>query len=144
MLDNSAFVAYCINTKHNKRQGAEMAFMTVDQNSPVPLYTQIAEQIQKMISNGELNAGAPLPSIRLVASQLEIAVNTVARAYRDLEDAGIVESNGRKGSFIRRDYSPGLETNPFNGQIKKCRDAGMSKEEIKNLFDIAFNSICKE
>ena len=121
-----------------------MAFMTVDQNSPVPLYTQISEQILKMINEGELKPGAPLPPIRLIASQLEIAVNTVARAYRDLESAGIVESNGRKGSFIRRDYSPAAATNPFNAQIKKCRNDGMSKDEIKALFETAFNFIYKE
>lgn len=121
-----------------------MHFMTVNQNSPVPLYTQIAEQIQALIESGDLKPGDPLPSIRLIASQLEIAANTVARAYRDLEAAGIVEGHGRKGSFIRSDYDPYSYENPFVNLVKKNHKNGLSRNEIQLMFNSALELIYKK
>lgn len=115
-----------------------MDFMTVNLSSPVPLYTQISEQIRMMVEDGTLNPGDALPSIRLVASQLGIANNTVARAYRDLESAGIIESNGRKGSFISRTYS--RDKNPLLEPLKELIQKGLTFTEIKELFYAALET----
>lgn len=121
-----------------------MSFMVLDQSTPVPLYTQITDQIREMIIGGDLKPGDSLPPIRQAASQMGIAANTVARAYRDLESQGIVESNGRKGSFIRRDYNPAKQTNLFIGPIEKYMADGWGKEEIEVLFFSALNLTDKE
>lgn len=119
-----------------------MSFMTINQQSPVPLYTQIADQIKAMADEGRLKPGDPLPSIRLTASQLAVAANTVARAYRDLEAAGVVESNGRRGSFIRRDYRPGR--NPFDRAVEECIKVGMGVAETRALFESALKERTEE
>ena len=118
-----------------------MDFLTVNNQSPVPLYTQIADQIQMMAADGDLKPGDALPPIRLVAKQLGIANNTVARAYRDLESSGVIESNGRKGSFIHRDYKSGM--NPFTAPVKNLLDDNKSEEQIRDLFEKALSLLKK-
>ncbi len=76
--------------------------MTVrlDPDSPVPPYEQIRAGIAGRAADGQLAAGTRLPPVRELAGQLGVAVNTVARAYRELERAGLVETRGRHGSFV--------------------------------------------
>lgn len=87
-----------------------------------------------MLKNGELKNGDSLPSIRSLASQLDVAVNTVARAYRELENEGILESNGRRGSFIRSDWKTGGKNEIFSSEIRTLFRAGLSREQIMELF----------
>jgi DNA-binding transcriptional regulator YhcF (GntR family) len=74
--------------------------LRVDPDSPVPPYEQVRAQIAALARDGELPAGARLPTVRALAADLGIAVNTVARAYRELETAGLVETRGRHGTFV--------------------------------------------
>lgn len=68
--------------------------------SPVPASQQIFDQIRALVAGGSLPPGFQLPTIRQLAGDLGIAPGTVARAYRDLEQQGITEGRGRKGTFI--------------------------------------------
>jgi DNA-binding transcriptional regulator YhcF (GntR family) len=68
--------------------------------SVVPPYEQVRAQIADAIENGALAAETRLPTVRHLAGDLGLAVNTVARAYRELETAGLVETRGRHGSFV--------------------------------------------
>jgi DNA-binding transcriptional regulator YhcF (GntR family) len=68
--------------------------------SAVPPYEQVRAQIADAIENGALAAETRLPTVRELAGELGLAVNTVARAYRELETAGLVETRGRHGSFV--------------------------------------------
>ena len=68
--------------------------------SGVPPYEQIRSQIQRLVESGELLRGARLPTVRRLAADLGIAPNTVARAYRELETDGVVETRGRAGTVI--------------------------------------------
>jgi DNA-binding transcriptional regulator YhcF (GntR family) len=68
--------------------------------SSVPPYEQIRLRIVDMIAGGVLPVGTKLPSVRALSTDLGVAVNTVARAYRELEHVGIVETNGRSGTVI--------------------------------------------
>lgn len=68
--------------------------------SPMAPYEQVRLQIADAIESGELAAETRLPTVRQLAGDLELAVNTVARAYRELEMAGLVETRGRHGSFV--------------------------------------------
>ena len=72
----------------------------------VPIYLQIVNQIKFLVASGRLAAGEELPPIRGLAEQLLINPNTVARAYRDLEAAGIVEKRRTAGTYVSDQGSP--------------------------------------
>lgn len=74
--------------------------ITLDLSSPVPPFEQVRSQIAAQVSAGTLAAGTHLPPVRRMAQDLGLAINTVARAYRELEAAGIVETRGRGGTVV--------------------------------------------
>ncbi len=74
--------------------------IVVDATSPTPPFEQIRAQFAGQIAGGELVAGTRLPTVRRLAEDLGVAVNTVARSYRELEAAGLIETRGRAGSVV--------------------------------------------
>jgi DNA-binding transcriptional regulator YhcF (GntR family) len=72
----------------------------IDHTSAVPPYEQVRLRIADLAAAGALPAGARLPPVRKLADDLGLAANTVARAYRELEQAGLVETRGRRGTVI--------------------------------------------
>jgi len=74
--------------------------ITLDPNSATPPFEQVRLQLAAQIVNGDLTAGTKLPPVRRLADDLGLAANTVARAYRDLEIAGLVETRGRGGTIV--------------------------------------------
>jgi DNA-binding transcriptional regulator YhcF (GntR family) len=72
----------------------------VDPASEVPVFEQIRAQIARKISREELPAGTKLPTIRGLASELGLAVNTVAHAYRELEQSGLIRTRPRHGTTV--------------------------------------------
>jgi DNA-binding transcriptional regulator YhcF (GntR family) len=74
--------------------------ITLDPSSSTPPFEQVRAQLAARISAGELAAGTRLPPVRQLANDLGLAANTVARAYRDLEAAGLVETHGRGGTIV--------------------------------------------
>ncbi len=66
----------------------------------VPIYLQIVTQIRYQIAAGQLTPGLELPPIRALAERLQVNPNTVARAYRELEQEGAVEKRSTKGTFV--------------------------------------------
>lgn len=84
--------------------------LRVDPQSPVPPYEQIRAQLATMVATGVLPSGTRLPTIRQLAADLGLAAGTVARAYRELEQAGVIATRGRRGTFVlhARSSSPAL------------------------------------
>jgi DNA-binding transcriptional regulator YhcF (GntR family) len=76
-----------------------MAFR-IDATSGTPPYEQLRTQVASQVAAGELAAGTRLPTVRSLAEELGVAVNTVARAYRELEADGVVTTNGRRGTVV--------------------------------------------
>jgi len=72
----------------------------------VPIYLQVVNQIKYLVAAGRLSAGEELPPIRVLAEQLLVNPNTVARAYRELETAGIVEKHRTAGTYVSDQGSP--------------------------------------
>ena len=75
----------------------------VDSTSATPPYEQIRLQLAAHVDTGALQPGDRLPTVRRLAEDLGVATNTVARAYRELEQAGVIETRGRGGSFVTGD-----------------------------------------
>jgi DNA-binding transcriptional regulator YhcF (GntR family) len=77
--------------------------ITLDPHSATPPYEQIRTQIADHVERGELQPGDRLPTVRRLAEDLGVAANTVARAYRELEQSGVIETRGRGGTFVTGD-----------------------------------------
>jgi GntR family transcriptional regulator len=79
----------------------------IDETSALPPYEQVRSQLAAQVTSGTLPAGTRLPTVRQLAAELELAVNTVARAYRELEADGVITTEGRRGTFVRSELTPG-------------------------------------
>src|SRR3981189_3047449 len=72
----------------------------MDNTSPIPPYEQVRSSLAGPINDRPPPVGTKLPTVRKLAADLGIAPNTIARAYRELEEAGLIETRGRAGSFV--------------------------------------------
>jgi GntR family transcriptional regulator len=112
--------------------------------SPEPVYEQIVRQIQDRVASGELEPGTALPTVRQLAGDLQLNRNTVARAYKQLEDRGVILTAGRKGTFVRDNASREVERIKSNRAERSVRHLvatllgeGRSRAEIETLFNDA-------
>jgi GntR family transcriptional regulator len=78
----------------------------IDFKSGKPVYLQLVDQIRYAAASGVLQAGEPLPSIRPLAEELRVNRNTIAKAYAELENQGVIETQPGKGCFLRENSSP--------------------------------------
>jgi GntR family transcriptional regulator len=72
----------------------------LDFRAEQPIYIQIVEQIRALINSGKLQAGEQLPPVRQIANRLKVNFNTVARAYRILDRAGVISTQHGRGTFV--------------------------------------------
>lgn len=86
-----------------------MISQIIDITSSVPPYEQLRRRIAAQIEAGELEADRRLPTVRELARQMGLANNTVARTYRELESAGYIRTEGRRGTFVAARPSPSAE-----------------------------------
>lgn len=92
------------------------------------------------IRDGRLPPGTRLPTVRELAGQLNLAVNTVARAYRELESAGIVETRGRFGTFVARaDPADTAMASAAQAYATAARSLGVGKDAALGYVADAFN-----
>ncbi len=80
--------------------------LQLDFHSGLPIYTQIVNQIQSQLANGILKPGDQLPTVRALASELRVNFNTVARAYRILDEGRIISTQQGRGTFITEKPPP--------------------------------------
>lgn len=119
----------------------------VDTRSGVPIYKQIVRQIEKGIMGGLLKPGDQLPTVREVALELIINPNTVARAYRELEHVGVIESIQGRGTFISSDLSrPSGEDKEMaikekiEELIREARQLNVSPDKLEKMFKKALEN----
>src|ERR687892_1470649 len=74
--------------------------LQIDFRSGLPIYTQIVNQVQAQIAGGILRPGDQLPTVRALAEELRVNFNTVARAYRILDEARIISTQQGRGTYI--------------------------------------------
>ena len=111
--------------------------------SPAPIYQQITDQVRRAIITGELAVGDQLPSVRQLAQLLTINPNTVARAYNDLAQEGVVDAQKGVGAFIaqkRRVLTRSERLRRINPKINDLIQTAIaldfSEEELRNVMEI--------
>jgi GntR family transcriptional regulator len=118
------------------------AIFTVDPRSGVPLYLQLIEQVKRAVALGTLVAGEQLPTVKALAIDLTINPNTVARAYRDLEHDGVIETSPGRGSFVRADGSVGesrravddVARSVLGDAVREAKTLGLTRERAIEAF----------
>ncbi|KQP71854.1 GntR family transcriptional regulator [Microbacterium sp. Leaf288] len=118
-----------------------MSFV-IDPSSAVPPFEQLRTGLIDAVASGELAAGARLPTVRRLAEDLGVAPGTVARAYRELEASGIIETRGRNGTFVAFDADPARQqlqraAAAFAAQV---RDLHLDAEEALAVVTAALRS----
>jgi len=110
--------------------------------SGVPIYTQIVEQVKQQVVGGELKPGDQLPTVRALALELRVNFNTVARAYRLLDEAGIISTQQGRGTYIL-DVPPPERTDKLRQQalealtrdyLSEAIHLGCSPDEIEKAL----------
>ena len=101
---------------------------TVDHTAETPPYEQVRAQIAARVAAGDLAAGTRLPTVRALAEQVGLAVNTVARVYKELEADGVVVTEGRRGTFVRSGAATGSGAagRAAAAYVDSCRAAGLT------------------
>jgi DNA-binding transcriptional regulator YhcF (GntR family) len=111
-------------------------WLRVDMKAGRPLFDQLRTQVIDGVRDGALAPGTRLPTVRELAGQLGVAVNTVARAYRELESAAIVETRGRFGTFIARyDPTDAAMAAAAREYVQVARGLGLSRAEALRYIE---------
>ncbi|MBW6475140.1 MAG: GntR family transcriptional regulator [Anaerolineaceae bacterium] len=115
-------------------------YIEIDFRSGIPITDQIVEQIYDRIVLGELHTGEQLPTVRDLARQLKVNFNTVARAYRILDQAGVINTQHGRGTYILPEVPP-QETEKSKELDRLTRDfldqmerQGFASAEIQAVF----------
>lgn len=106
-----------------------------------PLYLQVVQQVRHAIETGVLQGGDPLPGIRTLAEELVVSPNTIAKAYSELEHAGLLELRHGSGAYVmakRRVESRTVQIRAAQGRVQTLVESlhakGFSDEEIHRMF----------
>ncbi|WP_010205517.1 GntR family transcriptional regulator [Salinibacterium sp. PAMC 21357] len=118
--------------------------ITVDQSLAIPAFEQIRGQLAHAIRAGELDAGARLPSIRQLAGDLRVAPGTVARAFTELEAAGLIRSD-RRGARVEETTVAGDDLRTAAAAFIRCaREASIPLEDALSLVRADWESAACE
>ena len=117
----------------------------ISNSSPEPIYEQIARQIKAEIIAGRLEEGAPLPSIRALAHDLQVSVITTKRAYDELEAEGFLDSVGGKGTFVAaqnpaflREKRMKVVEEKLVSALDEARLLGVSLDELTEMLRLLY------
>lgn len=107
----------------------------------LPIYLQIVNQVKYLVAAGRLAPGEELPAIRVLAEQLTVNPNTVARAYRELEMTGVVEKRRTAGTYVSATGSPlarrerlRILTERIDALLAEARQLGIHTDEVVDLL----------
>jgi len=119
--------------------------LQIDYRSGESLYVQIKSNFKRLILSGSLKENDPIPSVRKLAAEFAINVNTVQRAYRELEQEGYIYSIPGKGNFVAKVNDDIFEKNLVDIKenlyevLEKAKILGISKNEIDKIVDEFFS-----
>jgi GntR family transcriptional regulator len=113
----------------------------IDIEAPVPVFTQLIDQIKHAVQEEQVRPGDALPSIRQLANDLDLNNKTVAKAYRLLERDSVIQTKGYRGTFVHPDAKANstVDLNAWVAEtlgktIESFRDAGVTDSEIRIAF----------
>jgi DNA-binding transcriptional regulator YhcF (GntR family) len=113
--------------------------LRIDTGDGEPPYEQIRTQIAGRVASGGLPPGTRLPTVRALAATLGLAPNTVARAYRELEHAGVVTTRGRNGTVVNDDRGDRAAKEAAAAYADAMRALGVRQDEALELVRRAFD-----
>lgn len=128
------------------------AVLTVDPRSGVPIYLQVIEQIKRSVAVGVLTAGEQLPTVKQLALDLTINPNTVAKAYRELERDGVIETAPGRGSFVKgngavdttRAAATDVARHAIEAAVREAKSIGLSADDVRKLANTAIDRWFRE
>ncbi len=114
----------------------------IDFRSGIPIYIQIMNQVRQMVANGDLKPGDQLPTVRQLAIDLKVNWNTVARAYRLLDEAGLISTQQGRGTFIwempSEETTRQLRQQTLEGLTRRylaeAAHLGISPQDVRDFF----------
>lgn len=117
--------------------------LEINFTSHVPIYVQLTDQIKLKIAKGDLKPGDQLPTVRQVAADLRVNFNTIARAYRILDEEGIISTQHGRGTFIlelvNEEHAATLRRDVLRrltrSYLYESYNLGYSAEEVKEIFN---------
>jgi GntR family transcriptional regulator len=114
--------------------------LTIDTASAVPPFEQLRQQIVAQVRRGELPSGTQLPTVRRLAADLGLAPNTVARTYKELETAGVVQTAGRRGTVVAPRTGGAPEPMRSVGEfVARMRSIGVPVGEAVRLVRLVYD-----
>jgi GntR family transcriptional regulator len=116
--------------------------IVIDTASAVPPYEQLRTQIATQVASGALPAGSKLATVRQMATDLGLAANTVARAYRELEADGVIATHGRRGTFVSSAVlsdAPDAVNGLAHEYVAAARRLGLTSAEAIRLVEQAWS-----
>jgi GntR family transcriptional regulator len=128
------------------------AVLTVDPRSGVPIYLQVIEQVKRSVAVGVLEAGEQLPTVKQLALDLTINPNTVAKAYRELERDGVIETSPGRGSFVKANgvttttkaAATDVARDAIAAAVREAKSIGLNADEIRDLANAAIDRWFRE
>jgi DNA-binding transcriptional regulator YhcF (GntR family) len=115
-----------------------MNVLPLDPGAPEPPYEQLRAQIASRVASGELTPGTRLPTVRALASELRLAVNTVARTYKELEGDGVVVTEGRRGTYVASTIAAPDAATAAAEYAATARRLGLTLTEAQRMVDRAW------
>ena len=111
----------------------------IHHDAEVPPFEQARSQIAGQIAAGDLPSGTRLPTVRGLAGELGLAVNTVARVYKELEADGLVVTEGRRGTFVTSTSTGTAVDEMVTTYVRGCRRQGLTRAEALRLVEAGWS-----
>jgi GntR family transcriptional regulator len=122
----------------------QLITLHLDFRSGLPIYIQIMNQIEQQVSGGILKPGAQLPTVRAMAAELRVNFNTVARAYRLLDEAGVISTQQGRGTYIMEKPPPEVEKKLRRQTLQALARQYIGEAKRLEFSDAEINQMMKD
>ncbi len=108
-------------------------FTELDFRSHVPIYVQLVDRIKNLVASGTLGPGDQLPTVRQMAAELRVNFNTIARAYRILDEEGVISTQQGRGTYVLEPMPPERAS-----RLRRAALEGMTKSFLEHAHQVGF------